>query len=72
MKIIYGILVTLAVVVLIGLLLGYPTMWMVNYLFTPSIISSLFGVAQLTFWRAFWLNCLCATLFKGTSSSSTK
>jgi hypothetical protein len=52
-------------------LLAYPTMWMVNYLFTPATLLSLFGFAQLTFWKAFWLNFLCSQLFKGSSSSSS-
>lgn len=52
----------------ISLLMAYPTMWIVNYLFTSSVISSLFGVAQLTFWKALWLNYITAALFKGTTT----
>jgi hypothetical protein len=54
----------------ISLLMAYPTMWIVNYLFTSSVISGLFGVTQLTFWKALWLNYITAALFK--SSASTK
>jgi hypothetical protein len=52
----------------LSLLMAYPTMWVVNYLFTSSVISGLFGVAQLTFWKALWLNYITAALFKGTTT----
>ena len=56
----------------LAVLMAYPTKWLVNYLFTPSTLMSLFGIAQLTLWKALWLDFLCATLFKGSSSSSSK
>lgn len=64
----------LAVFIVAGLslLMAYPTMWIVNYLFTSSVISSLFGVAQLTFWKALWLNYITAALFKGTTTIKSK
>ena len=64
--------VVVGVLVFVGvsLLMAYPTLWMVNYLFTSSVILSLFGAVQLTFWKAFWLNYFCASLFK--SAASTK
>jgi hypothetical protein len=52
----------------IALLMAYPTMWIVNYLFTSSVISGLFGVAQLTFWKALWLNYITVVFFKGTAT----
>ena len=52
----------------LSLLMAYPTMWVVNYLFTSSVISGLFGVAQLTFWKALCLNYITAALFKGTTT----
>lgn len=66
------------VVVFVGIVCGYsilfayPTMWVVNYLFTPNTIISLFGIAQLTLWKALWLNFICGVLFKGSNSSSSK
>jgi hypothetical protein len=54
----------------LSVLMAYPTMWLVNYLITPSALLSLFGIAQLTFWKAFWLNFLCGFLFKSTSVST--
>jgi hypothetical protein len=52
----------------LSLLMAYPTMWIVNYLFTSSVISGLFGVAQLTFWKALWLNYITAVFFKRTAT----
>ena len=59
-------------VVGIALLFAYPTLWLVNYLFTPGTLISLFGIAQLTFWKAFWLNFLCSILFKSSNTSTSK
>lgn len=53
-----------------AILFTLPTMWLVNYVFTPATLISLFGVAQLSFWKAMGLSTLCAILFKGSSSSS--
>lgn len=56
----------------IALLFAFPTMWLVNYLFTTVVIKSLFGISVLTFWKAFWLNFLCAALFKSANYSTDK
>jgi hypothetical protein len=44
-------------------------MIMVNYLFNPMFIATVFGVGQLTFWKAWVLSLLTGTLFKSTSTS---
>ena len=64
-----GFVLFLVFMVFIGLLIGFPVKWMVNYLFTPATLTALFGVAQLTFWKAFWLAFLCSALFKSSGSS---
>ena len=70
---IIGALVVVFAVVAVGSIIGaYPTKWIVNYLFTPQVLMSLFGVSQLTFWKALWLNFICSALFKASSTSSTK
>jgi hypothetical protein len=50
----------------ISFLLAFPIMLIVNYEFTPTVLSALFGVAQMTFWRAFWLSMLINILFRDT------
>jgi uncharacterized membrane protein (DUF485 family) len=57
-------------ILFIGLLIGFPVKWMANYLFTSEALTAVFGVAKLTFWRAFWLAFLCSALFKSSSYSS--
>ncbi len=47
-----GVICALLVV---AVFIGYPVKWMMNYLFTPSVLSATFGVPRMTFWRAFWL-----------------
>lgn len=51
-----------------ALVMAYPTKWLVNYIFTDSVRLALFGVAQISLWRAFLLGLLCAGLFKGSCS----
>jgi hypothetical protein len=59
-------------IVLLSLLFAYPTLLVVNYLFTSSLLLKIFGIPALTFWKAFWLNYLCANLLKSTTTSSSK
>jgi hypothetical protein len=54
---------------LVALLMGFPVMWMTNYLFSSAFLQSVFGTNQISFWQAFWLTWLCSVLFKNTSSS---
>ena len=56
------------VIVGISVLGAYPTKWVMNYLFSPSVLTALFGVAQLGFWKALALNFITSTLFKGTTT----
>ena len=66
------IVLGLGLIVGVAFLSAYPTLWLVNYLFTPNTLISLFGIAQLTFWKAFWLNFLCSILFKSSNTSTSK
>ena len=72
LKAVGAVVVVFFTVVGISILMAYPTKWVVNYLFTSGTIMSLFGIAQLTVWKALWLNFICGTLFKASSSSSSK
>jgi len=60
---------TLTFIVVACVIGAYPTKLIVNYLFTPQTLIALFGVAKLNFWKALWLNAICASLFKGTITS---
>jgi hypothetical protein len=71
-KILMGIgAVALIVVVLVvvSVLVAYPVMLIINYLFAASFLRMVFGVPDLGFWQAFWLSVLCGSLFKSSSSS---
>ncbi len=71
----YGIIVlgVFALVVVIALLMGFPTMWLVNYLFTPKFLLTVFGISKFTFWKAFWLNVFSGIIFgRSYSNSNTK
>jgi uncharacterized membrane protein YjjP (DUF1212 family) len=69
LKILGGVVLFLVILVVVGLLVGYPAKWIINYLFAPSALQAVFGVARITFWQAFWLNILCGILFKASASS---
>jgi hypothetical protein len=72
-KFFFGVVLFLATIALtfgFSLALAFPTMWLMNYEFTPVVLSTLFGIAKLTFWRAFWLNFLVSILFKSTATTS--
>jgi hypothetical protein len=69
---IIGVLGILAALVVIGLLLTYPLMWAINYVFTTSVLLAVFGVPQITFWKTFLLSFVTGWLFKGNSTSSSK
>lgn len=62
----------IALVVGLGLLMAYPTMWVVNALFAPSFLTFVFGTSQIGFWQAVYLNFICGWLFKSTTSTSSK
>jgi hypothetical protein len=55
----------------LALLFAFPTMWAVNYLFSTSLLTTIFGVAKLNFWRALVLNFVVGW-FSTKKSSSTK
>ena len=60
----------IALIVLVSLLLVYPVMWGINYLFTSQVLLALFGVAKMTFWKTFVLELILGVLFKNTSVAS--
>lgn len=68
-----GIVVLVVVLVfLIAALMAYPTMWLMNYLFAPSFLQTVFGITAITFWKAFWFNFFMGLVIKSSSSSSSK
>lgn len=62
----------IVVVVLAVVLMAFITMWLVNYLFAPSFLLTVFGLSQITLWKAFCLNFLCGILFKNISINTSK
>ena len=57
----------IAVVVVMGVIMALPVMWLWNWL-----CPTLFGLPSLGFWQAMGLNVLCGILFKGSTSSCNK
>jgi hypothetical protein len=73
-KVIVALLALLGFLVLLvgfGFLFAYPTMWLVNYLFTNSLLLSVFGIAKLTVFKAWALNILCGSLVRSRSAGTS-
>ena len=59
------ILIAILLVVITAILLGFPLMWLWNWL-----MPSIFGLPFITFWQALGINALSTILFK--SNITTK
>lgn len=63
----------IAVVTGLGLLFAFPVKWLINYLFTKTLLTAIFGVEQVSVWKAFWLNVLIGlTIGRPSTSSASK
>ncbi len=72
MKVFYSILIFVFLLIIAYVFAALPTMWLVNYLFAPSLLMTVFGVPSITFWQALGLSVLCGILFKASYTSSNK
>ncbi len=64
-KIIFGALVVVLTVLVVGLISAFPVMWIWNWM-----MPELFLLPAITIWQSFWGVFMCQTLFKGSSSCS--
>jgi len=53
----------------IAAIMAFPTMWLMNYLFATSFLQMVFGISQITFWKAFWFNFFAGLALKSTTTS---
>jgi hypothetical protein len=70
MKVFATIVIFIAALVGLGLLFAFPTMWLVNYLFSSTLLYSVFGTSSLSIWQAWALNILVGSL--STRSAASK
>jgi len=59
------LLVAALVILLVAIIIGFPVMWLWNWL-----MPTLFGLTKITFWQAWGLSVLCGFLFKSTNVNS--
>ena len=64
-----SVVLALVLVVVLAFLFAYPAMWLVNYLFAPTILIVVLGTPVIGFWKAFWLNVFFGIVFKLSFSS---
>ena len=57
----------IAVICTVLLILGYPVMWLWNWL-----MPTIFNLPEITFWQAIGLNLLSTILFKSSSTTIKK
>jgi len=53
--------------IVIASIFAYPIMWMWNY-----VVPDLFGLPELTFWKAVWGTLLCRALFTDSGAVNVK
>lgn len=56
----------------LALLLTYPEMWLINYVFSPTFLLFVFGVAKLTFWRTYVTMITLGLIFRGINTAKSK
>ena len=57
------VLGAIMLVLIISILMAFPTMWLWNWL-----MPAIFGLIKINFWKALGLNILTGILFKSTSA----
>ena len=70
MKILLTVLGGITLLFVLALLFAFPTMWVVNYLFSAQLLIFVFGVEKIGFWTALVLNIFFNIAFKSYSVSS--
>jgi hypothetical protein len=68
LKTIGTMVVVIVLVTVFGLVFSFPTKWIVNYLFSPSALFSVFGVTRFDVWHAWALNAFAGIVFKSTNT----
>jgi hypothetical protein len=59
-----SVLAAILMIVLVALILGFPLMWLWNWL-----MPSIFSLPEITFWQALGLNALSTILFKQNTNT---
>jgi len=63
--------IIIAFALALGLLLAYPTMWLINSVFAPSLLMTVFGVSKIAFWQTYALMVLLG-MFRSSVTGSSK
>jgi hypothetical protein len=69
---IFGLAVAIFVLALgLGLVFAFPVMWLTNYLFSPRLLLAVFGVSQLTFWKAYAFSVFTSWMVKSSYTNKS-
>lgn len=63
--VLFAAIVFVGIIALVGLLVGFPVMWLWNWL-----MPVIFGLPTINFYQAFGLYVLCDILFKSSANSN--
>jgi glucan phosphoethanolaminetransferase (alkaline phosphatase superfamily) len=69
LKFVGAFVLVVGLVFVIAAVMAFPTMWLMNYLFTPSLLKMVFGITTITFWKAFWFNLFMGLVVKSSTTS---
>lgn len=72
MAVLGAFIVLVGMIVVLSAIFALPVEWLVNAIFTPELIRSVFGSTQIGFMKAWQLSLLCGFLFKNTTSADSK
>lgn len=61
-----------ALVTVLGLIFAYPIMWLLNYIFSATLLTYVFGAPVVTYWKAYALNLLAGLLLPRNTNTSSK
>lgn len=71
-KVVGAIVLVVVIVFVLALIMAFPVMWLMNYLFAPSFLTMVFGISQMTLWKAFWFNFFMGLAIRSSCSHSSK
>jgi hypothetical protein len=61
------IFILLVMVILLGLLMAWPFMWIWNY----AVVAALSVANPITYWQAYWLSVFTTLVFRSQTSSGS-
>lgn len=72
LAVVFIVIGALALAAGLSLLFAWPLMLLINFVFGEKFLTFVFGVSQITYWKAFWLGFITGSLFGKTVNTNNK